>query len=212
MKAVFITGTGTGVGKTVVMRCLAGYLKELGFNVVTQKWIETGLKDVSGVPKGRNVAYAFKTACSPHLAARIEHRKIDKKKIIDSFKSLSCDFDFVLVEGIGGALVPISEKEFVIDIARNLKLPVIVVAENKLGAINHTLLTLEALKKRGLKVLGLIFNNLKKEDPRIVRDNPRVIKTLSKCEVLGVLPRAKTKKSLEKAFVPVGNKILRSLK
>ncbi len=211
MKAVFITGTGTGVGKTVVTGCLAGYLRERGFSVATQKWIETGLKDAIA-PKGRNVTYAFRTACSPHLAALIEHRKIDKKKIIAGFKSLSGAFDFVVVEGIGGALVPFSEKQFVIDIARELKLPVIVVAENKLGAINYTLLTLEALKKRRLKILGLIFNNLKKEKPWIVQDNPRVIRTLSKCEVLGILPRAKTKKSLKKAFIPVGNKILRSLK
>lgn len=201
MKAVFIAGTDTGVGKTVVTGSLAAYLQHKGYSVVTQKWIQTGAarnfspdirahlkmmargaKDIKGAFK-HIVPYAFKAACSPHLASRLERRKIDKARIIKSFRLLAASFDFVLVEGSGGILVPFDKKRLMIDIVKELKLPVLLVAENRVGAINHTLLALEALKKRRLKVLGVVFNEFKKGDKRVLEDNPAVVKSLTGCEV-----------------------------
>jgi dethiobiotin synthetase len=134
------------------------------------------------VDRGLAMPYCFKTACSPHLASRLEHRRIDKGKIIKSFKAFSSDFDLVLVEGIGGVLVPFNEDECVIDIAQGLKLPVLVVVENKLGAVNQALLAVEALKKRKMNILGIVFNNIKKEDKRILKDNPRIVKRFTGCD------------------------------
>ncbi len=188
MRAVFIAGTDTGVGKTFVTKRLYAYLKSKGRAVAIQKWIETGLGKAGGRCDLKR-PYVFKTACSPHLSSRLERRCIDKNKIKKSFRELSRCFDFVIVEGIGGVLVPFNESEFVIDIVRELRLPVILVAENKLGAINHTLMSLEALDKRRIKMIGVIFNNRKKGDARVLKDNPRIVKALSGCNVLGVLRR-----------------------
>jgi len=153
--------------------------------------------------------YTFGFASSPHLAASLEKRVISAKKIKESFKTLSKRFDFVIVEGIGGALVPFNKKDLIIDIAKELRIPVLVVAGNKLGAINHTLLTIEAIKKRGMKIQGIIFNNLSKgTDKRILKDNPCIIERIAKEKILGALPRSKNKDLLYKRFLPIGRKML----
>lgn len=197
MKAIFITGTDTGVGKTVITGLLGRYLLDKGYNVITQKWIQTGSR---GFPKDIDLhlrlmgkkrrdikdylsfvcPYTFRFASSPHLAANLERRKISAERIKKSFRFLQKRHDFVIVEGIGGALVPFNKKRLVIDIAKELKLPVLIVAENKLGAINHTLLTVEAIGKRGIKILGIIFNNkCKKANKKILKDNIRIITKLT---------------------------------
>lgn len=229
MKGIFVTGTDTGVGKTIVSGLLARYLLEKGCNAITQKWIQTGCRDnlASDVKLHLKIMhrsenglvdyfrlispYTFKVPSSPHLASRIENKIINSGKIIKSFKSLLRCFDFVIVEGVGGALVPFNKKSFVIDIAKQLGLPVLVVAQNKLGAINHTLLTVEALEKRKIKILGIIFNNLKKDNKRVIEDNPRIIKALAKQRIFGVLPYIEGYDKLYKRFVPVGNKIYKTL-
>jgi len=229
MKSLFVVGTDTGVGKTIVTGCLARFLAERGFSVITQKWIETGSslgvsldiklhlkimrKDIEEIKEDlRDVSpYIFKHPSSPHLASKRENKRLAINKIIKSFRVLAKKFDFVVVEGIGGALVPIDEKHLVVDIVRRLHLPVLVVAQNKLGAINHTLLTTEALTVRGVEILGIVFNNLKKEDRRILKDNPRIIKGFSGERILGILPREISYNKLYKRFVPIGEKILRLL-
>jgi dethiobiotin synthetase len=229
MNAVLITGTDTEVGKTIVCGLLARYLLDKGYNAITQKWIQTGS---SGFPidiamhlklMGKKKAdiekhlplinpYTFTFAASPHLAAPSEKRKISATKIKNSFKSLTKQFDFVIVEATGGALVPYNHKNLIIDIAKDLKLSVIIVAKNKLGAINHTLLTIEAIKSRHMKIMGIAFNSSpKKENKIILRDNPKIIKTLSGEQVLGTLPWSKNPSLLYKAFIPIGDKILTQL-
>ncbi|MDD4940072.1 MAG: dethiobiotin synthase [Candidatus Omnitrophica bacterium] len=206
MKSVFITGTDTGVGKTTVTALLGRYLADKGYKAATQKWIETGCREkLEGTPAA---PYRFRVPCSPHLASGIEKRSIDPDKIVKSFRSLAGKNDFVIVEGIGGALVPFNEKDLVIDIAVRLKLPVLVVAQNKLGAINHTLLTVEALRKRKLNIMGIIFNDIKGEDSRIARDNPSIIRSLTAERVLGILPWTKDWEKLYGSFCNIGDKIL----
>jgi dethiobiotin synthetase len=195
MNGIFVTGTDTGVGKTVVTGLLAKFLIDKGYKVITQKWIQTGAKRFSpdiaehlrlmGVkkpPAGKNLLspYIFKRPHSPHLAARLEGRTISIAKIERSFKILSKRFDIVIVEGTGGALVPINNKDLIVDIARRLKLPVLIVVDNRVGAINHAMLTIEAIKKRRMKIIGLIFNNKNKlEDKVVLRDNPKIIRKLT---------------------------------
>jgi dethiobiotin synthetase len=206
MKAVFVTGTDTGIGKTIVTGLLGRYLLCSGRNVITQKWIETesrgfskdvslhlklmGKKreDVKGYTPHLS-PYTFEFASSPHLAADLEKREIDDAKIKESFEFLKKEFDFVIVEGIGGALVPYNKKRLVIDIAKDLKLPVLVVAGNRLGAINHTLLTIEAIKKRGMDILGIIFNNLDvSANRKIIHDNIDIVKRFTGIKTMSVLP------------------------
>ncbi len=207
MKALFVTGTDTGVGKTIVCGLLGRFLSNNGYRVIIQKWIQTGSNNSL---KNVNICYTFKYPASPHLAAGLEKRRINAGKIKKSFKFLKKEFDFVIVEGIGGALVPFNKKRFVIDIAKELYLPVLIVVANKLGAINHTLLTIEAVKKRNMKIMGVIFNNRYKSTGKIIsEDNAKIVKALSGEKILDILPYSKDKNQLYKAFLPIGGKILR---
>jgi dethiobiotin synthetase len=231
MKALCIAGTDTGVGKTIVTALLAKYLSKKGQKVITQKWIQTGSNargysaDMATHLKimGRRrqdikeympyaVPYIFKAPCSPHLACTLENKTISAGKITRGFKFLSGKFDFVLVEGTGGVLVPFNNKRLVIDIACDLNLAVLLVAENKLGAINHTLLTIEALTARKMRILGVVFNNRKGQEKKIIEDNPRIIKALSGQKILGVLPWIESVEALYEKFIPIGKRITEELR
>ncbi len=206
-KGIFITGTDTGCGKTIVAGLLARFLKEKGYRTVTQKWIETGCRKPNDADSLCR-PYVFKFAASPHLAAREENRHIQEAKIKKSFKILSASFDFVIVEGVGGSLVPFNKKRLVIDIAKDLNLPTLIVSANKLGAINHSLLTIEAVMKRKMKLIGLVFNNLRpRENKTILKDNPQIVSVISQEKILGIFPYSKSKNFLYKKFIPVGKNI-----
>ncbi len=226
VKGIFVTGTDTGVGKTVVTGLLGRFLAERGVNVVTQKWVQTGCKGVSedieahirfmDGDKGffdkyteEMAPYIFEFPSSPHLAAALEEKSIDTGRIESAFRRLAQDFDYVIAEGAGGALVPVSEKELMIDIAEKLALPVLVVARNRLGAINQTLLTVEALKRRGLKIAGIVFNHLGGGSNEVVlKDNLQIITKLSGVKVLGELPFREDAAGLYEDFIPIGERIL----
>ena len=230
MRGIFVTGTDTGVGKTIVTGLLAKFLDDEGYKVITQKWVETGSvgfsKDVSLHLKllgkkrhkvGGHLAdispYTFKFPSSPHLASNLEKRGISIERIRKSFKSLEKVFDFVVVEGVGGALVPLNKKKLVIDVAKELNLPVLIVVSNKLGAINHTLLTVEALKARKMKIAGIVFNSLgDKENSIILKDNPKIIEAISGEKISGNLPWTKDRDRLHKNFRKIGKNILSNLK
>lgn len=230
MKALFVAGTDTGVGKTVVAGCLARFFAGKGIRVITQKWVQTGAEknlpqDVDfhlkmigrcwdDLKDRRDIMapYVFRFPASPHLASRLERKTICVNKIKKSFTALTSCFDMVIVEGAGGVLVPIDSKHFIIDIAKDLELAVLLVAENRLGAINQTLLSIEALKSRGMDVLGVVFNDLKKCDPRILSDNPRIIKKLSGVKIFGAMPRRRAGEEIYKSFVPIAERIYRCLR
>jgi dethiobiotin synthetase len=170
MNIIFIAGTDTGAGKTFITKMLARRLAGEGYKTATQKWVETGVKKSAAV-------YSFKLPASPHLAAKAEGRTIKVAKIKDALKSLSQTVDIVIVEGTGGLLVPLTEKKLLIDVVKALKIPVLLVAANRIGAINHTLLSLEALRARKMKILGVVFNDISgKEDRRVAEDNPKIVK------------------------------------
>ena len=224
MKGIFVVGTDTGVGKSIVTGLLGRYLQEKNYRVITQKWIQTGSRvsadinlhlKIMGIPKKKIkdylvyvCPYKFLLPASPHLASRQENKRISIAKIKQSFKLLSAKFDFVIVEGIGGALVPVDQKRLMIDIAKELDLAVLVVAQNKLGAINHTLMTIEAINNRKMKILGILFNNLKGEKKLIAKDNPDIIKKITKQNIIGILPWDKKLDRLYKKFLPIAGKII----
>lgn len=171
---VFITGTDTGVGKTVVTAAIAAALKTHSVNVGIMKPIATGLADprhhpsdpdwlmsVAGVqdPPDLVTPYRFKLPASPLVAAAHEHVSIDLARVTQAFHAVAAQHDCVLVEGIGGILVPVTAELFVVDLITRLGVPALIVARAGLGSINHTLLTLECLRSRGVPVLGLVFNH-----------------------------------------------------
>lgn len=233
MNGIFVAGTDTGVGKTLVAACLARYLCKKGLSVATQKWVATG---ESGLipsdalahlwamgrrwPKERSCAlriapYVFKAACSPHLASQLEGRRIDPRRIVKSFRILAGSCDTVIVEAAGGVLVPFSRRGFLLDIAKELGLGVLLVVRNRVGAINHALLSLEALKVRKMRLLGVIFNNLDNTDAAVLADNPRIVSALSGTKILGVLPHMLVRcraAALDGAFRPIGSKIFNALR
>lgn len=219
-KTLFITGTDTGVGKTVITGLVGRFFLEKGKTVITQKWVETGssfaedinthLRLMAGNKKEikeylkMRAPYVFKFPASPHLAASLENRRISAEKIKHSFYKLVRKRDFLIVEGTGGFLVPINKNKLMAEIVKELNLPVLVVAANRLGAINHTLLTLEALKKRKLKVIGVIFNRLSKKGNEIVfKDNMEIVGRISKVKIFGELIFDRNIEKLYKSFKPI---------
>ena len=112
-----------------------------------------------------------------------------------------------MVEGLGGVAVPYSRDSLVLDLVVDLELPVLVVVQNKLGAINHALLTVEALQQRRLRIVGLVFNSCPGQDRRITQDNPRIVAELTGHQSLGTLPWQEDRQSLTNSFRPLGKAI-----
>jgi len=192
MTSLFVCGTDTGVGKTIITGLLAKTFIDEGYSVITQKWVQTGSKgfpqDIATHLKlmGKSkkyvdrlmdlvCPYVFKYPASPHLSAKLERKKIEVRKIKKAYKKLCDIFDIVIVEGVGGALVPLNDKTLLLDVVKELKIPVVLVVGNKLGAINHSLLTAEAIKKRGLKIVGVVFNEMERSGRKIKKDNADIV-------------------------------------
>jgi len=225
MKAVFVAGTDTGAGKSVITGLLAGYLLDSGYRVVTQKWVQTGSagrspdidthlelmakrrKDFCGHLRSME-PYIFKLAASPHLASGVEKKRIRLGKIRRSFNSLSAKFDRVIVEGSGGLLVPLDKEKLLIDAVKEMSLPVLLVAPNRLGAINSALLSIEAMRSRDIKIVGVIFNNnIKGEDGLVLKDNPVAVKRFGRVHILGTLAYSKDIRLMREAFAPIAAEI-----
>ncbi|MBF0320601.1 MAG: dethiobiotin synthase [Nitrospirae bacterium] len=199
MKGFFITGTDTGVGKTVVSALVAVLLIENGFSVAVRKPIETGsntpcdglfLKNITGTPDGLDVItpIRFTHPLAPLAAAQLENKAIDIDEIIRAFDGIS-NTSIAIVEGIGGLLVPITKDFFAADLIKRLALPAILVSSNKLGTINHTLLSLEYMKHNGIEAAGIIFNNNNiGRDDISVDTNIELIRQLTGVPVIAAVP------------------------
>ncbi|MGL4518224.1 MAG: dethiobiotin synthase [Phocaeicola sp.] len=188
----FVTGIDTNVGKTAATGILAKELLEKGVNVITQKMIQTGCEAPSedivehrrlmGIPlqevdlNGDSCPIVMSYPCSPHLAAEIDNKKIDLDVIKSATDRLAMSYEVVLLEGAGGVMVPITKDYLTIDYMQEHKYPVIVVTSGKLGSINHTLLTLEAIRQRGLEVAMLIYNLYPAGDPIIEKSTLEYLK------------------------------------
>lgn len=194
MPGIFITGTDTGCGKTHVTILLAKYFMEQGVDVGVMKPISTGpMKENDAVLLKKTLKLKeplklinpihLKSPLAPYPAAKLENRKIDLNRILSAYKKLSSKHEMLLVEGIGGVLVPLTRDFYVIDLIKLLGLPAIIVARAGLGTINHTLLTVEALKKRGIKILGIIMNGYRGLDIS-EKSNAEIIEELAGVKVL----------------------------
>jgi dethiobiotin synthetase len=201
-RGLFITGTDTGVGKTVVAAGLATSLRNSGVDIGVMKPIETGfslrssdaffLKRMAGVndPLENICPYRFKFPLSPYAAAQLEKASIRLDKIRQAYHRLMKRHQGILVEGAGGLLVPITRNTTMADLALRLNLPLLIVARTSLGTLNHTLLTVEVARRRGIKVAGVIFNHLVQRRGLAERTNPAVIKDCLSVPILGEIPYA----------------------
>jgi 8-amino-7-oxononanoate synthase len=165
---VFVTGTGTGVGKTVVAAALARTLQRAGLAVAAMKPAQTGtsegaddlafIRAAGGVPATRCVApYLLRRPLAPSVAARMEGTTLEPGRIVENFRWLRREADVVVVEGAGGLLVPFSDSADMADLATALGIPLLVVALPGLGTLNHIALTLEAARTRGLEIAGVVL-------------------------------------------------------
>lgn len=204
--SIFITGTDTGVGKTYVAAGIAAELTRRGVDVGVMKPAETGcstrarrlfprdayrLMKAAGVRDSLSLVnpYRFQKPLAPAVAADLEKEKIDPDKIIKAYQKLSIKYDFMIVEGAGGIMVPLSQNYLYLDLAEDLGLPVMIVARPGLGTINHTLLTIAALRERKTTIAGVVINYTEDRKPGLAeRTSPAAIEKISGVKILGTIP------------------------
>ena len=202
---IFITGTDTGVGKTVIAAGLALVLRERGMRVGVMKPVATGCYGDGKRLVSGDAVYLFEAAeneypaltnplrfrnlLAPNVASIIEKKEVPIEKILKAYRELQHHYDFLIVEGVGGLLVPITKEYYVANLVHEFALPILIVARGGLGTINHTLLTVDAAIIRGLEVRGIIFNRMPRVNFSIAEiTNPKVIHDLTGIPVLGTLP------------------------
>ncbi len=222
MPGLFITGTGTDVGKTMATAALAGALTGLGVNVGICKPVATGCRprgagrpsmppgdDDYDAPDAELAARAaglstdaamlrylsplrFVAPTAAYVSARMEGRAIHYQRIADAMEYWRSHCDFLLVEGAGGFLAPIDDSPFVIaDLAVQLALPLLVVTGIRLGTLNDTLLTVEAIRRRGLKLAGLVLNCIPEHTDLTMGCNIQDLPRFSQTPVVAALPEVK---------------------
>jgi dethiobiotin synthetase len=222
-RSIFITATDTGVGKTLVSGLLLQFLSGRSINCGYQKWASSGsaenpadlefcLQTADIIPDPElldlQVPYRFDFPASPHLAAELENKEVAPDIIVDAYRQMTDRYDFLIVEGVGGLLVPLRRDLLLADLLARLQIPTLIVTRSGLGTLNHTLLTIEALRSRQIEISGVIFTDDENDDDILVRDNIRTIEEIGKVEILGHLPFCRDRKDLIKAFIPIGEKFL----
>jgi dethiobiotin synthetase len=189
----FLTGTDTGVGKTYVAVLLIRALRRAGFDTVGLKPICCG--DRADAEALRDAAEDtlslddvnpvwFRVPAAPYTASIVENRLPDLDQIRERYARIRAGRRSLIVDGVGGWLAPILQNFSVADLAAEMALPVVVVAANRLGALNHTLLTVEAIQARGLKCAGVILNNMTAESDPATTTNRSVLEYLLQVPVL----------------------------
>lgn len=189
----FISGIDTGIGKTYATGYLAKLWNQQGIRTITQKLIQTGNSGISeDIEQHRQIMQMgwfpeddsrltmpeiFSYPASPHLAAKIDGRAVDFAKIAQATQQLAERYDAVLLEGAGGLMVPLTDSLLSIDYAAEKNFPVILVSSGRLGSINHTILSLEALRSRGMQLHALAYNlNDESQDALISKDTAEYLK------------------------------------
>lgn len=199
INGVFVTGTDTNCGKTMMAGGIARVLLKKGLNVgvmkpvatwgdpslepgVRTKWISDDalhLRQAAATSDSLDLInpVCFKAAMAPWPAARQEKKTIDIARVMSAYRELCRRHDYMVVEGAGGLFVPLKRDFFMVDLLAKMKLAAVVVAHPDLGTLNHTLLTVNLLKQRGIPLAGVILNNYRGKT-RAERSNPRVLQKI----------------------------------
>jgi len=229
MRGLFVTGTDTGVGKTVLSALLLAELRRRQINAAPIKPVQTGCGstatgtrqealDPSGATAQgsrltvpdldyslsmaslvvseedyRNMApYTYEPACSPHLAAELAGGEIDIAEMVIAARTLASEYEFIIAEGAGGIMVPLTRRETTLDLMQALKFPILIAARPGLGTINHTLLSIRALRSDELDIAGIVFAASEAGEPGFIEeDNAVAIEQFGKIPVLGTIPYCK---------------------
>lgn len=227
-KAVFITATGTDVGKTYISSLIVKKMKELSKNICYYKPVLSGaikkdgelyagdveyVKEVSLLKEDtlNMVSFVYEYPASPHLSSRLEKKFFNMEKCRSDFNNLSNKYDYILVEGAGGIICPLyyENKKLILleDIIKELSLSVILVSSCGLGAVNNALLSIEYIRSKNIGIEGIIFNNY--EGSLIEQDNIEFIQEVSSVPVLSVVKKGDGDiniENIEKIFLQVGRK------
>ena len=225
---LFVSGTDTEVGKTYVCARLLEYAQANNIKAGYQKWVCSGseaavpedlayCQQAAGLPLdpelvNEQVVYSFRFPASPHLAAAMENRKVDPDVIIEKCSSLAREYEWLIVEGVGGLLVPLRHDLLLADLLGQLQPWTLLVARSGLGTINHTLLSIEAMRSRRIPILGVVFSDAEQDENKtIVSDNRKIIQEISRVEVFGRLQREADPALAREDFAPIGRAIFEQL-
>ena len=220
-KNIFITATGTDIGKTYVSALIVKKMREEGYNCGYFKPVLSGVVEKDGklvesdcnyvvntakIPTSADdcVAYWWKEAVSPHLAAKRAGMEIDIQKIKEEFAQKNKEYDYLLIEGAGGITCPLrlenGEKYLLKDLIKELSAPIIIVADGGLGTINSTLLTVEYARANEIKLAGIILNNFDK-DSFMQQDNLKQVEYLTGVKVVATVAKGEKEiRLLEEKF------------
>ncbi|OPJ65615.1 dethiobiotin synthase [Clostridium chromiireducens] len=205
-KKIFITATGTDIGKTFVTALIVKKLKESGYNggyykaalsgaEITENGLIPGdacyVKRIANINENTDnlVSYVYKEAVSPHLAAQIEGNPVEMKKVVEDFNNASSKYDYLVMEGSGGIVCPIRydhKKIMLEDIIKELGLSTLIIADAGIGTINHVAITVEYLKIRNISIKGIILNNYN-ENNMLHKDNKKMIEAITKIPVIATV-------------------------
>jgi dethiobiotin synthetase len=206
MKPVFVTGTDTGIGKTVVTCGLTAFFSlRKGLNVGVMKPLEAGLtlhgkdllpwdaillKEASGSQDDLSLInpYCFESPLAPETASELEHVRIDLEMLDRIYSQLTASHDLLFIEGAGGILVPIMKNFFYVDLMKRWDVCALVIARLGLGTINHTLLTCRYLKQEGISIAGVILNDNEGKKDLAAKTNPEMLRRYLDVPLLGVFP------------------------
>ncbi len=206
MKSIFVTGTDTGIGKTVVTCGLVAFCSlRKGLNVGVMKPLEAGLtmhgenllssdatmlKEASGSEDDLSLInpYCLASPLAPQTASELEHVRIDLEKLDRAYARLAASHEILFVEGAGGVLVPILQHFFYSDLMKRWRVHALVVARLGLGTINHTLLTCRYLQQQGIPIAGVILNDNEGNTDLATKTNPEMLSRYLEAPLLGVFP------------------------
>lgn len=202
--SIFITGTDTGVGKTCITAALAYALRKDGIDAIAMKPIATG-HALDGAFKSYDAEILARYSnadadeyelinpiflneeASPYMASKMLNTGIDVSKALHAYNELKRRHEFLLVEGIGGIMVPIVKDYYVIDLIKEMNLPVLIVARARLGTINHTLLTVMACREYKINIVGIVINMIDYSS-KVESNTPSMIEELTNIPVIGCVP------------------------
>lgn len=201
--AIFVTGTDTGVGKTLVTAALARHFTAKGLKVGVMKPIETGVANPQSLGSDAKLLrwacnstdadelispYRYELPLAPCQAASAAKDPIDVEKIMTAYDELRLNKDLVLIEGAGGLMVPIRGGYIMSDLARQLNSPLLIITHPRLGTLNHTLLTTYAARAMDLEISGYLINQMPANPGDAEKQAPHLLSSLASADLLGVLP------------------------
>ena len=218
--SLLITGTDTGIGKTIIAAAIAQILHEQGHRVAVFKPCGSGCvhrreglvsEDAELLAHCANAKHPLDLICpqryaeplAPAIAAQVSGRSLEWETIDRSIHLMSRDSEIMIVEGIGGLMVPMDDKHTFLDVAEDLAAPAVIVARPALGTINHTLLTLQALRSRDIPIAGVVINRYPTDTPGLAEEtNPRAIEKWGKVPILAIVPDTPIPKTITPHPIP----------